>query len=160
MPTAKPTLPAPAVWRWRIELRRTTQPSSPSRASRRTRSSISEPRADSSTSSTPTDRAAPHLRLDRNRRPRFRRETRMRTLLRRVAAGSPIAPPSKQIRAQAAKGGSDPVPGQILDEDRCAPADVASALTVLLTFGISYMTPAADDDLPPAPAAPEQRAAA
>jgi hypothetical protein len=30
------------------------------------------------------------------------------------------------------------------------PADVASALTVLLTFGISYMTPAANDDLVPA----------
>jgi len=30
------------------------------------------------------------------------------------------------------------------------PADVASALTVLLTFGISYMTPAAEDDLLPA----------
>jgi len=39
------------------------------------------------------------------------------------------------------------------------PADVASALTVLLTFGISYMTPAAEDDLPPAAAAPERAAA-
>ena len=39
------------------------------------------------------------------------------------------------------------------------PADVASALTVLLTFGISYMTPAADDDLLPAEE-PQQRAAA
>lgn len=39
------------------------------------------------------------------------------------------------------------------------PADVASALTVLLTFGISYMTPAADDDLLPAEE-PVQRAAA
>jgi hypothetical protein len=32
------------------------------------------------------------------------------------------------------------------------PADVASALTVLLTFGISYMTPAAEDDLKLLPA--------
>ena len=39
------------------------------------------------------------------------------------------------------------------------PADVASALTVLLTFGISYMTPAADDDLLAAEE-PQQRAAA
>jgi hypothetical protein len=39
------------------------------------------------------------------------------------------------------------------------PADVASALTVLLTFAISYMTPAANDDLMPAEE-PEQRAAA
>ena len=40
------------------------------------------------------------------------------------------------------------------------PADVASALTVLLTFGISYMTPAADDDLLPAEEPQQQRAAA
>ena len=42
------------------------------------------------------------------------------------------------------------------------PADVASALTVLLTFGISYMTPAAEDDLKllPAEEPQEQRAAA
>ena len=39
------------------------------------------------------------------------------------------------------------------------PADVASALTVLLTFGISYMTPSADGDLVPAEE-PQQRAAA
>jgi hypothetical protein len=39
------------------------------------------------------------------------------------------------------------------------PADVASALTVLLTFGISYMTPSADGDLAPAEE-PQQRAAA
>ena len=39
------------------------------------------------------------------------------------------------------------------------PADVASALTVLLTFGISYMTPAGQDDLLPAEE-PQQRAAA
>ena len=39
------------------------------------------------------------------------------------------------------------------------PADVASAMTVLLTFGISYMTPAADADLLPAEE-PQQRAAA
>ena len=37
------------------------------------------------------------------------------------------------------------------------PADVASALTVLLTFGIWYMTPAAGDDLLPAEQ-PQQRA--
>ena len=40
------------------------------------------------------------------------------------------------------------------------PADVASALTVLLTFGISYMTPAADNDLLTAEEPQEQRAAA
>jgi len=40
------------------------------------------------------------------------------------------------------------------------PADVASAMTVLLTFGISYMTPAADDDSLPQAEQPEQRAAA
>ena len=40
------------------------------------------------------------------------------------------------------------------------PADVASAMTVLLTFGISYMTPAADDDPLPQAEQPEQRAAA
>ena len=39
------------------------------------------------------------------------------------------------------------------------PADVASALTVLLTFGISYMTPSADGDQVPAEE-PQQRAAA
>ena len=39
------------------------------------------------------------------------------------------------------------------------PADVATALTVLLTFGISYMTPAAEDDLLPAEE-PQQRIAA
>jgi hypothetical protein len=39
------------------------------------------------------------------------------------------------------------------------PADVASAMTMLLTFGISYMTPAADDELPQAQQ-PEQRVAA
>ncbi len=39
------------------------------------------------------------------------------------------------------------------------PADVASALTVLLTFGISYMTPSADGDLLPAEE-PQQRVAA
>ena len=40
------------------------------------------------------------------------------------------------------------------------PADVASALTVLLTFGISYMTPAAADDPLPQAEEPQQRAAA
>jgi hypothetical protein len=42
------------------------------------------------------------------------------------------------------------------------PADVASALTVLLTFGISYMTPAADGDLLPAeqPQQQQERVAA
>jgi hypothetical protein len=40
------------------------------------------------------------------------------------------------------------------------PADVASALTVLLTFGISYMTPAAGDDLLPAEQPQQQRMAA
>jgi hypothetical protein len=39
------------------------------------------------------------------------------------------------------------------------PPDVASALTVLLTFGISYMTPAADEDLLPAAAAEVRQAA-
>jgi len=39
------------------------------------------------------------------------------------------------------------------------PPDVASALTVLLTFAISYMTPAADEDLLPAEAAEVERAA-
>jgi hypothetical protein len=40
------------------------------------------------------------------------------------------------------------------------PADVASALTVLLTFGISYMTPAAEDDLLTAEQPQQQRVAA
>jgi len=31
------------------------------------------------------------------------------------------------------------------------PAEVASALTVILTFAVSYQTPAAEDDLTPAP---------
>jgi hypothetical protein len=40
------------------------------------------------------------------------------------------------------------------------PADVASALTVLLTFGISYMTPAGEDDLLQAEQPQQQRVAA
>ena len=40
------------------------------------------------------------------------------------------------------------------------PADVASAMTVLLTFGIWYMTPAADDDPLPQAEEPQQHAAA
>jgi hypothetical protein len=39
------------------------------------------------------------------------------------------------------------------------PPDVASALTVLLTFAISYMTPAADGDLLPAAEAEVEQAA-
>jgi len=39
------------------------------------------------------------------------------------------------------------------------PPDVASALTVLLTFAISYMTPAADEDLLPGEAAEVKQAA-
>ena len=39
------------------------------------------------------------------------------------------------------------------------PPDVASALTALLTFAISYMTPAADEDLLSAEAAEVKQAA-
>jgi hypothetical protein len=102
-----------------------------------------------------------------------------------VAAGAPIAPPSNQIQsvilsrrlvmaqqistkpirkvAAGALAGATMtvilfVVKSVLKAD--VPADVASALTVLLTFGISYMTPAADNDLLPAEEPQEQRAAA
>jgi hypothetical protein len=102
-----------------------------------------------------------------------------------VAAGVPIAPRSNQIQsvilsrrlvmaqqistkpirkvAAGALAGATMtvilfVVKSVLKAD--VPADVASALTVLLTFGISYMTPAADNDLLPAEEPQEQRAAA
>jgi hypothetical protein len=102
-----------------------------------------------------------------------------------VAAGVPIAPRSNQIQsvilsrrlvmaqqistkpirkvAAGALAGATMtvivfVVKSVLKAD--VPADVASALTVLLTFGISYMTSAADNDLLPAEEPQEQRAAA
>jgi hypothetical protein len=98
----------------------------------------------------------------------------MRTLLRRVSTGAPIAPSSNQIQSvifsrrlvMAQQISSKPIRKvaagalagatitvilfvikSVLKAD--VPADVASAMTVLLTFGISYMTPAADEDLVP-----------
>src|SRR6185295_14525910 len=131
------------------------------------------------------NRIDPHIRLDRDPRAQIPSRRTMRTLLRRVATGSPIAPPSNQIQsvilsrrlvmaqqistkpirkvAAGALAGATMtvilfVVKSVLKAD--VPADVASALTVLLTFGISYMTPAADNDLLTAEEPQEQRAAA
>jgi hypothetical protein len=96
----------------------------------------------------------------------------MRTLLRRVATGAPIAPLSSQIQSLAfsrrlvmaqqingkpiRKVAAGAIAGATITVVLWTiksmfkvdvPADVASAMTVLLTFVVSYQTPAADQDL-------------